>query len=90
MTDQEILQMDAVPVKIAAGYIGMNEQTLRCLLKQGRAPFGFAVQCDGGKWSYNISPGGLVRYKREGINITFVVKKKLVISKKLEAAQKGA
>ena len=35
-------------------------------LQDERVPFGWAVQHNS-HWSYNISPGALVRYKREGL-----------------------
>ena len=64
-TDEEILAMDTVRFEVAARYIGWGTDTIRNALKQERAPFGFAVQNpETGSWSYNISPGLLVAYKR--------------------------
>ncbi|MBQ9345793.1 MAG: hypothetical protein IJT94_00455 [Oscillibacter sp.] len=64
-TDAEILAMNSVPLRTAALYIGWSDSTLAFALKQERAPFGFAVQNPELKsWSYNISPGLLVAYKR--------------------------
>lgn len=61
-TDEEILRERNVPPYTAARYIGWGTSTLYRALQEGRAPFGFAVEC-GGHWSYNISPGLLVKYK---------------------------
>lgn len=66
-TDEEILACDKVPPNIAARYIGMSTASLYDALQQGRAPFGFAVENkETETWTYNISPGGLVKYKRDG------------------------
>lgn len=64
-TDAEILAHDNVPVDIAARYLGWPEQTVRLALREGRATFGIAVRNNG--LTYKISPGGLVKYKREGV-----------------------
>lgn len=65
-TDEEILSYDNVPIAVAARYIGTPEATLRLALREERVPIiGFAVQGTG-HLIYNISPGGLVRYKRQG------------------------
>ena len=65
-TDEEILGYNNVPVEVAARYIGASTATLYEALQDERAPFGFAV-LRASNWSYNISPGGLIRYKREGL-----------------------
>ena len=65
-TDEEILNYANVPVTVAATYIGASTATLYEALQDERAPFGFAVRREG-QWAYNISPGALVRYKREGL-----------------------
>lgn len=62
--DELILAYDNVPVDVAARYLDWPEQTVRLALREGRAPFGTAVR--GKALAYKISPGGLVRYKREG------------------------
>lgn len=62
-SDEEILKHDNVPPYLASKYIGWSTPTMYRALQEGRAPFGFGVECAGGKWSYNISPGLLVRYK---------------------------
>lgn len=62
-TDDEILQYRNVPPEVAARYIGWSSTTLYRALQEERAPFGFAVKCPK-SWSYNISPGLLVKYKR--------------------------
>lgn len=63
--DSEILAYDNVPVDVAARYLDWPEQTLRLALREGRASFGLAVKDKA--LTYKISPGGLVKYKREGI-----------------------
>lgn len=69
-SDEKVLSYDNVPIDVAAPYIGWSTPTLYAALQQERAPFGFAVQNEkGGGWVYNISPGGLVKYKREGAPI---------------------
>ena len=64
-TDEEILAYDNVPVAVAARYLDWPENTVRLALREGRASFGIAVRDNG--LTYKISPGGLIRYKREGI-----------------------
>lgn len=64
-TDSEVLSYDNVPVDVAAWCLDWPEQTVRLALREGRATFGVAVQGEG--LTYKISPGGLVRYKREGV-----------------------
>ncbi len=64
-TDDEILAYDNVPVEVAARYLDWPEQTVRLALREGRATFGIAVKDRA--LTYKISPGGLVRYKREGV-----------------------
>lgn len=64
-TDAEILAYDNVPVEVAARYLDWPEKTVRLALREGRATFGIAVKDK--EPTYKISPGGLVRYKREGI-----------------------
>lgn len=66
-TDEEILSYDSVPPEVASKYIRMSTPTIYAGLRQGRVPFGFAVENEEtGTWTYNISPGGLVKYKHEG------------------------
>ena len=62
--DEEILRQDNVPVEMAARYIGWSSTTLYYALQEQRAPFGVAVKSPKGGWTYNISPGLLVKYKR--------------------------
>lgn len=63
-TDSEILQYANVPVDVAAKYVGMSTSTIYYALQDERAPFGFAVRRKGSDgWTYNISPGLLVKYK---------------------------
>lgn len=64
-TDEAIMALDNVPVELTAQYIKQSTATLYLALQQGRAPFGFASQNEKtGTWTYNISPGLLVAYKR--------------------------
>lgn len=69
-TDTDILAYDNVPVQVAASYIGWSTTTLYYALQDGRAPFGFvsinkdASTYSGCSFTYNISPGLLVAYKR--------------------------
>lgn len=65
--DEDILAYDNVPVDIAARYLDWTEQNVRLALREGRAPFGIAIRDRA--LTYKISPGGLVRYKREGVPI---------------------
>ena len=66
-TDEEILSYDNVPCDVAAKYVKMAPVTIHTALRQERVPFGFAVENEKtGTWTYHISPGGLVKYKREG------------------------
>ena len=62
--DDEILRQDNVPVEMASRYIGWSSTTLYYALQEQRAPFGVAVKSPKGGWTYNISPGLLVKYKR--------------------------
>ena len=65
-TDGEILALDNVPVDVTARYLGWTEQNVRLALREARAPFGIAIPGNKGALTYKISPGGLVKYKREG------------------------
>lgn len=70
ITDADILAYDNVPVPIAAQYIGWNANKLYYALQDHQVPFGFVVEQEssaracGASWTYNISPGLLVAYKR--------------------------
>lgn len=63
-TDEEIMGYNNVPVEVASRYVGHSTITLYKALQDGRTPFGWSVECKGGSWSYNISPGLLVKYKQ--------------------------
>lgn len=63
-SDEEILSYDNVPVGVAARYLDWPENTVRLALREGRACFGTSVRDKG--LTHKISPGGLVRYKRDG------------------------
>ena len=64
ITDEEILTYDNVPVSIAASYLDKTEEFIRCAMQSQRCPFGMGVRMYGGRWSYSISPGMLIAYKR--------------------------
>ena len=64
-TDEQILRHSNVPILLASEYIGWSTTTLYRALQDERAPFGFAVRNDKtDSWTYHISPGLLVKYKR--------------------------
>lgn len=69
-TDEEIMGYTNVPVEVAARYIGWSSCNVAYALQQERAPFGMAAQTGENpvtglpKYTYNISPGLLVAYKR--------------------------
>lgn len=44
----------SIPVSVAAKIIGKPPTYIHQGLIHGRLPFGTAVQCVGGQWSYNI------------------------------------
>ncbi|MDF1495189.1 hypothetical protein [Caproiciproducens sp. CPB-2] len=69
MSDQEILAMDKVPPRAAAKYLSESLLSVHYGLQQRTAPYGYAVKHPGGKWTYNISPGLLVAYKRGTLKI---------------------
>ena len=63
-TEEEIMRHSNVPYELAAKYIGWSDITVRHALQQGRAQFGVAAENKvTHTWSYNISPGLLVKYK---------------------------
>lgn len=68
-TDEEIMSYTNVPVEVAAKYIGWSSCNVAYALQQERAPFGMAAQTGENpetgfpKYTYNISPGLLVKYK---------------------------
>lgn len=69
-TDEEILALEVVPVEMAAKYVKSGVATIQYGLQDQRLPFGFAVKNPKTEtWTYNISPGGLVKYKHEGCPI---------------------
>lgn len=63
-TDQEILAYNNVPVELAAKYIGWSSCNVCYALQQERAPYGTAARTGESSWTYNISPGLLIAYKR--------------------------
>lgn len=68
-TEEEILSYNNVPLDVAAKYIGWSTCNVSWALQQERAPYGHAAQTgskeDGTPtYSYNISPGLLIAYKR--------------------------
>lgn len=62
-TDEEIMAYNNVPVDVAAKYIGWSSCNVVRALQQERAPFGMAAKTSEKTWTYNISPGLLVKYK---------------------------
>lgn len=70
MADNEILALDNVLPSIAAKYIDISLPCLYYGLQQKAFPFGTAILNPGGKYSYHISPGLLVAYKRGTLNIS--------------------
>lgn len=75
ITDADILAYDNVPVPIAAQYIGWSANKLYYALQDHQVPFGFVAEQEsakracGASWTYNISPGLLVAYKRGTLTI---------------------
>lgn len=51
-----------VPVSIAAELLDVSPNFIRAGLRDGRLPFGTAVQISNTKWTYQISPGLLEEY----------------------------
>jgi hypothetical protein len=68
-TDEQILAMDNVPVRLAAKYLGLSLTSTYYGLQQHVFPFGTGIQNPGGKWTYQISPGLLVAYQRGTLKI---------------------
>lgn len=68
-TDDEILQMRNVPVRVASKYIGLSLPATYYGLQQKAFPFGEAIQNKGSEYTYHISPGLLVAYQRGTLKI---------------------
>lgn len=51
-----------VPVSVAAKLLDVSQNYIRVGLRDGRLPFGTAVQISNGKWTFQISPGLLREY----------------------------
>lgn len=52
-----------VPVSVTAKLLDVSEGYIRAGLRDGRLPFGTAVQItENGKWTFQISPGLLKEY----------------------------
>ena len=64
ISEEKILNCDKVTTEMAASYLNTDPQFIRLGLQQNRLPYGTAVMNPGGRWSYHISPGLLVAYKR--------------------------
>lgn len=68
-SDEDILAYNNVPVDVAAKYIGWSSCNVVRALQQERAPFGMAAQTGVNQktgsptFTYQISPGLLVKYK---------------------------
>ena len=69
-TDEEIRSYNNVPIEVAAKYIGWSSCNIAYALQQERAPYGHAAQTGLNEetgfptYTYNISPGLLIAYKR--------------------------
>lgn len=66
-TKEPEIEPDGTPTKKmsvgdAAKRLGKSEQFVRVALQRGKAPFGFAVQMESGKWCYHISPKLFAEY----------------------------
>ena len=59
----EGLPCKKMTVEEAAKRLGKSEQFVRVALQRGKAPFGFAVQMNSGKWCYHISPKKFAEYQ---------------------------
>ncbi len=55
---QEIVQEHPIkiPLRVAAEFLGMNEEALKAALMRGNAPFGFAYQLKDGGYRVPIIP----------------------------------
>ena len=67
-TDEPDITPEGLPckkmtVEEAAKRLGKSEQFVRVALQRGKAPFGFAVQMNSGKWCYHISPKKFAEYE---------------------------
>jgi len=51
-----------VPVTEAAKLLGVSPMFVRIALREGKAPFGFAVRITGEQYTYHISPHKLKQY----------------------------
>ena len=65
-TDEEILNLNRVPLATAARYLGISDDTIADGLQFGTYPFGTAVQRQTGTWVYDIRPQALVDYNKHG------------------------
>lgn len=67
VTEDEIWEYDNVPVGVAADYLGKTPGFIQAAIKSQRTPFGVGTMMPGGKWSFQISPGMLIAYKKGGM-----------------------
>lgn len=69
-TDEDIRSYNNVPIDVAARYIGWSSCNIVYALQQQMAPYGHAAQTGINEktgrptYTYNISPGLLIAYKR--------------------------
>lgn len=63
-TDDDILSMDSVSVPVAAEYLGIPADRLRCALQDPHNRFLGFPSMTGDRTMYTCSPGGLVKWKR--------------------------
>lgn len=54
-----------IPVTEAAKMLGVSPMFIRIALREGKAPFGFAVRMTGEQYTYHISPKKLKEYLGE-------------------------
>lgn len=67
INDSDILSMNRVTPQVAARYLGMSDDMLKELLKDGTFKFGTAwFNEKNGKWFYDIRPKALVDYNNNG------------------------
>lgn len=65
VTDEELLETKTVTPELAAKYLqnGTTAQDLRLDAQEGICPFMTAKRCKGGRHSYRVNVGLLIRYK---------------------------
>lgn len=59
--DKDILECKKVSINMAASYLGISGRTLMQGLREGKFPFGVAIQ-HAVKWTYVIPPARLIAW----------------------------